>query len=141
MAKIVFLLVQFTLRAALEVLGCIVRLLYWSVRTYGWGRVAAFFLALWLSVWVHQQLGSPFAFPASLGSIAFIAFGFWGLMVGGYLWLARLWQQGMSGRSVRTLLSSQGNFHAHVPSAPLRPKGMLPLCPLRHLLECFLPDK
>ena len=123
MAKIVFLLVQFTLRAALEVLGCMVRLLYWSVRTYGWGRVAAFFLALWLSVWVHQQLGNPFAFPASLGSIAFVAFGFWGLMVGGYLWLARLWQQGMSDRSVRALLPSQGNFHAHVPSAPLAPQG------------------
>ncbi|MFA0783435.1 CRISPR-associated primase-polymerase type A1 [Fervidibacter sacchari] len=129
MAKIVFLLVQFTLKAGLEVLGCIVRLLYWSVRTYGWGRVAAFFLALWLSVWVHQQLGSPFTLPASLGSIAFVTFSFWGIMVGGYLWLARRWQQGVRNWSVRTSPQSRWNSHAHAPSnspAPQRDSLSLP---------------
>jgi len=115
-AKIVFLLMQFILRAELEILGCMVRLLYWSVRTYGWGRVAAFFLALWLSVWVHQQLGSPFTFPASLGSIAFVTFSLWGIMVGGYLWLARRWRQGMIDQFVRVSPQSWRNFSNPTPS-------------------------
>ncbi|WP_448583244.1 CRISPR-associated primase-polymerase type A1 [Thermocrinis sp.] len=122
MAKIVFLLVQFTLKAGLEILGCGVRLLYWSVRTYGWGRVIALFLALWLSVWVHQQLCNSFAFPASLGSIAFATLSFWGIMVGGYLWLVRRWQQGVRNWSVGTSLQSRWNSHAHAPSNSPEPQ-------------------
>lgn len=50
-------LLKFVTRACLELLGCGVHLFYWSVRTYGWGKVASFLGAFCASLWLQARLG------------------------------------------------------------------------------------
>lgn len=95
----------FVFDALSMIMGCLVRLLYWSVRTYGWGRVGSFFLCLWISIELHHKVDG-FAFSlSSVGSILVIAVLLWTLMMLGYWWLNRWWQ----GRNSRTSVSSMSN--------------------------------
>jgi len=82
-AEVLRLLVQFVLAAILEIVRCTVRLLYWSVRTYGWGRVGSFLGAVLISLWLHATLDRLAFTGASMGSLTVTTFAVWG----GGLWL------------------------------------------------------
>ena len=93
LSKITYLLLKAWVRIGLELIGCMVRLLYWSVRTYGWGRVGSLLLALAGSLWLHAQLGRLSLSSGSLASVLVGTLGFWGTLLGGALWLSRRWQE------------------------------------------------
>lgn len=77
LAEVVRLLVQFILTVCLEVLGCAVRLLYWSVRTYGWGRVAGVLGVVFASVYLHAVFGRLSVTAASVGSVTLTSLALW----------------------------------------------------------------
>ena len=54
--ELIRMLLGFTFHVARLLTGCFVRLLYWSVRRYGWGRVFCFFGALNISAWLNFRL-------------------------------------------------------------------------------------
>ena len=101
--EIVRLLVLGTVRASLQVLGCGVRLLYWSVRTYGWGRVGSFLAALWGSLWIHQQAHRLSFTGQSLGSVSLATLVLWGGLLGGCSWLTRAWRRRMASPDLSAL--------------------------------------
>jgi group II intron reverse transcriptase/maturase len=90
---VVRLLLEWGVRLSLELVGCSVRLLYWSVRTYGWGRVGSFLAALWVSLWVHHHFGWLSLSSTSLGSVAVGTLGLWGGLLGLSLWLTHWWHR------------------------------------------------
>lgn len=72
------LLVTF-LNAGLALLITFLRLLEWTIRTYGWRRVGTFGAALWLSLWLHRQSG-----PLPLEGIALITLLGWAALLAGF---------------------------------------------------------
>ncbi|MFN3421652.1 MAG: CRISPR-associated primase-polymerase type A1, partial [Armatimonadota bacterium] len=98
-ARVIEMLLRFTFSAALEILGFSVRLLYWSVRNYGWGKVISFLIAFWLSIELHRKFGWFSLTSATFGSMAISTLGIWGAMVGSYLWLSHFWQRRRTTRS------------------------------------------
>lgn len=90
---IVRLLLEWSIRLSLEIVGCVVRLLYWSVRTYGWGRVSSFIACLWLSLWLHHHFDRLSLSSTTLFSAAACTLGLWGAFVGSYRWLALQWRR------------------------------------------------
>jgi group II intron reverse transcriptase/maturase len=89
---VVRLLLEWGMRLSLELVGCGVRLLYWSVRAYGWGRVGSFLAALGMSLWVHHHLGWLSLSGASLGSVAAGTLALWGGLWGLVPWIRRGWR-------------------------------------------------
>jgi group II intron reverse transcriptase/maturase len=85
LTKLVYLLLGAAVDGAMLLLGCGVRLLYWSVRTYGWGSVGSFFAVVLVSLWLRVQLSWSWvgALVGSLGLWAVLWFGFRALM---YRW-------------------------------------------------------
>ncbi|MCC6445645.1 MAG: hypothetical protein IT210_19590 [Armatimonadetes bacterium] len=75
---IVRMLLAFALKVAADLIGCAIRLLYWSVRIYGWGKVAGVLLALaaslWLSAWRSGSRGAASPF----WGVLFVAVLLWG---------------------------------------------------------------
>jgi len=55
-ADLVRVIIRSLFQLIILILGCLVRLLYWIVRTYGWGRVFSFFGATTLSGWVYFDI-------------------------------------------------------------------------------------
>ena len=93
LSKAIYLLLQAGVQAGLLFLGCGVRLLYWSVRTYGWWRVGSFLLALSGTLWMHAQLSWLSFSSASLAGVLVGTLGLWGVLLSGALWLTRRWQR------------------------------------------------
>jgi hypothetical protein len=56
LADLIRMLLRFALRLMETLIGCAVRLLYWTVRTYGWGRTGGFLAALATSYMVFSRL-------------------------------------------------------------------------------------
>lgn len=98
-ARIIEMSLRFAFSATLEILGFLVRLLYWSIRNYGWGRVVSFLMAFWLSFELHQQFGWLSFSATTLGSMAISTLVIWGAIIGCFLWLPHLWQQIRASRS------------------------------------------
>lgn len=92
LSKITYLLLKAGVRIGLELTGCMVRLLYWSVRTYGWGRVGSFLLAFSGSLWLHAQFGWLSLSSYSLAGVLVSTLGLWGALLGGAIGLSRYWQ-------------------------------------------------
>lgn len=108
-ARSIEMLLRFSFSATLEILGFLVRLLYWSVRTYGWGRVGSFFFAFWLSLEIHKSFGRPSFSSATLGSIAISTLIIWGMLLGVYFWLSYRWQQRSSSQNQNSSPSTSLN--------------------------------
>lgn len=98
-ARIIEMSLRFAFAVILEILGFSVRLLYWSVRNYGWGRVVSFLIAFWLSIEFHRRFGWLSLTTATLGSVAISTLGIWGVIISSYLWLSNMWQQRRTSRS------------------------------------------
>lgn len=107
--QIVRLLLELTVRGGLMLLGCGVRLLFWSVRTYGWGRVGGFLVALFASLWINLQLDWLSGSAAMLFSTILGTFILWGLVAGLFTWGSRQWQTWMNG-SARLPASPNGGY-------------------------------
>ncbi|NHM27881.1 hypothetical protein G7K71_13015 [Desulfofundulus sp. TPOSR] len=127
LTDIVKMLVFFVLRVAEAFAGCAVRLFYWSVRTYGWGRVAWFLSSAGISAWLYSQL-----FGHVSGGVVFIvvAAGTAGIYGAGLLvvrgvacgwyrkWLERLKPPGQEGpKSEGTIFSPAVTLPFPVPGA------------------------
>lgn len=89
--SILTLLLKWGLRITYELVGCAVRLFYWSVQRYGWGRVGAFVAAFWASVWAHRSLGWLDLSIETLGSIILGTLGLWGSLMALSLWITHSW--------------------------------------------------
>lgn len=114
---VVRLLLTLAVRLTLDLVGFGVRLLYWSVRTYGWGRVGSFIGALWVSLWIHQHLGKLSLSGASVSSVAVGTLGLWGGVMGAYLLLAHTWgQRAESRHSLLQLPSTRPSFPVCAPA-------------------------
>jgi len=100
--QIIRMFFSFTFHVMGLLLGCFVRLLYWSVRRYGWGRVFCFFGALTISGWLNFRLlpaiypeicildAKIILFGVPLGTLVVWGIG-WGSIQGiGYAWRASL---------------------------------------------------
>lgn len=98
MNKIVLLMLRAAIHVSLELLGCAVRLFYWSVRTYGWGKVTSFLIALAGSIWLHAQFGRLHLSSTSLATVAVGTAALWGVLLGGAFWLSRRWQERSNAR-------------------------------------------
>lgn len=92
MSKILLLMLRAAIHVGLELLGCAVRLFYWSVRTYGWGKVTSFLMALAGSIWLHAQFGRLSSSSASLVTVSIGTAALWGALLGGALWVTHQWQ-------------------------------------------------
>lgn len=120
-AQVVWLLVQFVLAAILEIVRCTMRLLYWTVRTYGWGRVGSFLGAVVISLWLHAALDRLAFTGASMGSLTVSTLAVWvGLWVGGR-WLVQRGRQWLT--SARQAAASSLP-HADTGSPPRAPEGV-----------------
>lgn len=88
LAEVLRLLLEFALTACLELLRCAVRLLYWTVRRYGWGRVGTFFGVALASLYLHAEFGGATVTAASLASVTLSTLAVWAAVWYGGLWLA-----------------------------------------------------
>ena len=143
------MLLRFSFSATLEILGLLVRILYWSVRTYGWGRVVSFLIALWLSIELHRRFGWFSLTTANLWSMAISTLGIWGVIVGSYFWLSRLWQQRRTFRSevspptsvFPSNASCQNETHANSKSGSASSLSHVPSVGEEVCLNSSFPDK
>ena len=92
--QLILMLIRFTFHAVVLLLGCFVRLFYWSVRVYGWGRVFGFFGALTISGWINFRLLAATQIPDAkiiligipLGTLIVWGIGWASLQGIGYAW-------------------------------------------------------
>src|SRR5574337_1043468 len=118
-----YLLVKVGTRMASEIVGCGVRLFYWSVRAYGWGRVAGVLLSLAGSLWLNAQMGWLSMSIHSVAGVLAGAVTAWGAAAGGAFWFTHHYQR----RNTR-LLGSPETVTAVPMNAPL--PALSPATPL-----------
>jgi hypothetical protein len=126
LADLIRMLVAFAFQMTLLALGCVVRLLYWSVRAYGWGRVGGLIGALAIGVWLSVRLWGW----AVDERMALTVAGTSAALYGGAAWLPRLvaraWAPGrVAGRPEQPL-----SFVGPGPGGralPAPPAGVAPL--------------
>ncbi len=122
-ARIIEMLVRFSLAVMLELMGCIVRLLYWSVRRYGWGRVGSFLMAFCLSVGLSQQMGWVSASIAFLEFILISTLVIWLSLMASYWGLSQWWRNRAASAPLSSrqfpLMSSQPFPSPNPTSSPL----------------------
>jgi group II intron reverse transcriptase/maturase len=117
LAELIRMLIRFTFQLAALLLGCFVRLLYWSVRVYGWGRVLGFFAALTISGWVNFRILPAIGMFSVKGILIGVPLGtlivwgigwasFWGI---GYAWQRATYNlQGRLNRNETNCLAPPG---------------------------------
>jgi group II intron reverse transcriptase/maturase len=110
--RVVYLLVATLAEAALLLLGCAVRLVYWTVRTYGWGQVLKFAAAAWGALWLSAVLGAISPAPVAVFSLVLWA----GISVG-YRWARLTVDQWFVNRSIPAIRTA--SIGPQAPPSPL----------------------
>lgn len=69
-ADLTRMLVELAIQLCLMLMGLLVRLIYWTVRTYGWGKVASFVVLAGVGYWLFTQgFGWLALIPLGLGAL------------------------------------------------------------------------
>jgi uncharacterized membrane protein len=92
---VTYLVARALVDAALQLLGVAVGLFYWSVRTYGWGRVLSFLVALWFAVALRGGVSQWSASRAGLVTLVASTLCLWGAMLFGSALARQMWRRWM----------------------------------------------
>jgi group II intron reverse transcriptase/maturase len=92
---VTYLVARALVDAALQLLGVAVGLFYWSVRTYGWGRVLSFLVALWFAVALRDGVSQWSASRAGLVTLVASTLCLWGAMLFGSALARQMWRRWM----------------------------------------------